>query len=404
MPASQAPLGTEPCSICGVKFMPRGIRSHEAACKAKAENAQKDRAFTANVKEQRRTKYFGQTSCLFSSDAVKAAGTSRSALFFVPGKQPTTIRTDPPESPPLNSLGSPSHHSNNDSDNDEIPVPKIKGVFHPHSKQPVLFQSFVEYTTSNRSERAVQIDPAPWKPFRTRLDFEVAEFCELAMLNKDMTETLLSLIRRCSENFKDFTITNQSELDKLWSLASHKCTEFVEDSITVPYKKENRTFKTYTRPLWDWVLGLVQDPQLASCFVWDAEKAYKFNGDVYMRFYHEPWTADAFWEAQSLLPNNPLAKLVGLIIYVDKSKLSTFGTEKAYAVVARVANIPVYIRNSNTQFGGGQVKEDAKENNKPAFTNFKNVVWHAAFWKLLESLVHHAKLSSWTILRRSVGA
>ncbi|KAJ7884790.1 hypothetical protein B0H14DRAFT_3128321 [Mycena olivaceomarginata] len=77
MPASQAPLGTEPCSICGVKFMPRGIRSHEAACKAKAENAQKDRAFAANVKEQRHTKYFGQTSCLFSSDAVKAAGTAR---------------------------------------------------------------------------------------------------------------------------------------------------------------------------------------------------------------------------------------------------------------------------------------------------------------------------------------
>lgn len=43
-----------------------------------------------------------------------------------------------------------------------------------------------------------------------------------------------------------------------------------------------------------------------------------------------------------------------------------------------------------------QVKEDTNENNKPAFSNFKTIVWHAAFWKLLESLVHHAKLGSWT--------
>ncbi|KAF8139588.1 hypothetical protein K438DRAFT_1785548 [Mycena galopus ATCC 62051] len=107
---------------------------------------------------------------------------------------------------------------------------------------------------------------------------------------------------------------------------------------------------------------------------------------------------------ESALPNHPDAKLVGLIIYVDKSKLSTFGMEKAYAVVARVANIAVSVRNSNNQFGGRQVvghqpvvKEDANENNKQSFSNFKTVVWHAAFWKLLELLVHHAKLGSWTM-------
>ncbi|KAJ7821747.1 hypothetical protein B0H14DRAFT_2371157, partial [Mycena olivaceomarginata] len=280
---------------------------------------------------------------------------------------------------------------------------EIKHIFHPHSQCSAVFQSFTEYVTSDSPDRKIPIDPTPWKPFRTRLDFEIAEFCELAMLNKEMTKTLLSLIHQCGENIKEFTITTQAELEKLWGLASHKCTEFIEDSIVVPYKKENRTFKTFTRPLWEWALSLVQDPRLASVFVWDAEKAYKFNGDAYIRFYHEPWTANAFWEAQSALPNHQAAKVLGFIIYADKSKLSTFGTEKAYAVVARVANIPISIRNSNTQFGGGQVvghqpvvKEDANENNKPAFSNFKTIVWHAAFWKLLESLVHHAKLGSWT--------
>ncbi|KAJ7215097.1 hypothetical protein B0H12DRAFT_1205697 [Mycena haematopus] len=312
---------------------------------------------------------------------------------------------EPPESEPPPDSDDNSDHGDGPALELQAHTPEIKRIFHPHSQRPVLFQSFVEYTTSNAPDREELIDSTPWKPFRTRLDFEIAEFCELAMLNKEMTETLLSLLRRCGETPEQYTITNYSELNKLWDLALYKCTEFVEDIITVPYKKkEEHTFKTYTRPLWDWVLSLVQDPQLARYFVWDAEKAYKFNGEIYARFYHEPWTANSFWEAQSSLPSHNMAKPVGLIIYADKSKLSTFGTEKAYAVVARIANLPVPIRNSNTQFSGGQVvghqpvvKEDANENNKPAFANFKNVVWHAAFWKLLESLAHHAKAGSWTV-------
>ncbi|KAJ7456424.1 hypothetical protein B0H11DRAFT_1739288, partial [Mycena galericulata] len=114
------------------------------------------------------------------------------------------------------------------------------------------------------------------------------------------------------------------------------------------------------------------------------------------------WTADAFWATQSVLPNNAAAKPVCLVLYADKSKLSSFGAQKAYAVVARLANIPNVIRNS-TRFGGDQVvghqpivKDDPQENSKPAFSNFKNIVWHTAFYKLLESLAHAAKVGDWT--------
>ncbi|KAK6988980.1 hypothetical protein R3P38DRAFT_3438975 [Favolaschia claudopus] len=129
---------------------------------------------------------------------------------------------------------------------------------------------------------------------------------------------------------------------------------------------------------------------------------YKFNGDSYIRFYHEPWTADAFWNAQSALPVDPAAKPLCFVIYADKSKLSTFGTQKAYAVVARLANIRVGIRNS-TGFGGGQVvghqpliPDDPNERDKPKFANFKNIVWHAALFKLLESIVDISKVGHWT--------
>jgi hypothetical protein len=118
-------------------------------------------------------------------------------------------------------------------------------------------------------------------------------------------------------NPDSFTLTSQHELDELWELASHKCTpvcdmslesiniilvsttpKFEKGSVTVTYKKVDKTYDTYTRPLWNWALSLIQDPNLATCFVWDAEKAYKFNGESYVQFYHEPWTADAFWAAQ----------------------------------------------------------------------------------------------------------
>jgi len=42
------------------------------------------------------------------------------------------------------------------------------------------------------------------------------------------------------------------------------------------------------------------------------------------------------------------------------------------------------------------VKDDPKENGKPAFSNFKNIVWHAALYKLLESLEIPSKVGHWT--------
>lgn len=41
-------------------------------------------------------------------------------------------------------------------------------------------------------------------------------------------------------------------------------------------------------------------------------------------------------------------------LYADKTKLSSFGTEKGYPIMARIANLPVHVRNSNG-VGGGQV-------------------------------------------------
>jgi hypothetical protein len=187
----------------------------------------------------------------------------------------------------------------------------------------------------------------------------------------------------------------------------------------------------YARPLWNWAMDIVQDPHLADFFCWDAEQRYIFDGVNWQRFYTEPWTAEAMWEiqvglrflihvgtiltsSQSKLPKSIDNKLLPFILYADKAKLSSFGTQKGYPVVARLANVVISLRNGS-DWGGGQivgwlpvvrslhrlifclsyfleqVEEDPLESSKPGYVNFKNAVWHEAFYKLLESIVMASK-------------
>ena len=46
--------------------------------------------------------------------------------------------------------------------------------------------------------------------------------------------------------------------------------------------------------------------------------------------------------------------MVSLKVYADKTRLSSFGTEKGYPVMARIVNLPVGVRNSNG-VGGDRV-------------------------------------------------
>ena len=55
---------------------------------------------------------------------------------------------------------------------------------------------------------------------------------------------------------------------------------------------------------------------------------------------------------QSKLPPN--AKPLFVIVYADKSRLSSFGTAKGYPVIARLANLPDHFRNGE-DVGGGQI-------------------------------------------------
>ncbi|KAG1785854.1 uncharacterized protein HD556DRAFT_1450294 [Suillus plorans] len=180
----------------------------------------------------------------------------------------------------------------------------------------------------------------------------------------------------------------------------HRFSEFSLYQISVPLGNEVREFDMHYRPLWDWVLDLLRDKRLAPHFVFDAQRLSKFNGERFVRFIYEPWTANAFWKAQSQLP--PDAKPLAFILYADKSKLSSFGSQKGYPIIARIANLPVHIRNSNTALGGGRVVgwlpiivEDQEHAKKKNYVDFKNAVWHTSFYQLLVSVAKHSNTGYW---------
>jgi hypothetical protein len=71
--------------------------------------------------------------------------------------------------------------------------------------------------------------------------------------------------------------------------------------VSVKHHDETHKFEIHYRPLWDWALDLLQDKHLAYHFVFDAQRLSKFNGEQFIHFIDEPWTADAFWNAQVCL-------------------------------------------------------------------------------------------------------
>ncbi|KAI5996912.1 hypothetical protein F5J12DRAFT_907015 [Pisolithus orientalis] len=247
--------------------------------------------------------------------------------------------------------------------------------YHPCSRWPVLHQPYEEFGINNAA-----------LPTMIALD---------AGLNKTQVNGLLELFLLVTKGMEQVTMKNDAELQKACDNAGAELTPFTKHIISAPYKGKEMEFEVHTRPVWDWALDLLADPQLAPHFVWDAERVYKHNGEEYERFYGEPWTCDHWWDIQSQLPADVENAIpFCFILYADKTRLSSHGTVKGYPVVVRCANLPVDIRNSESVGGGCVVgwlpiiPEDAAEEGKLGYTTLKCVVWHESAIKLFEAMVH----------------
>ncbi|KAG1726527.1 uncharacterized protein EDB91DRAFT_1239637 [Suillus paluster] len=268
-------------------------------------------------------------------------------------------------------------------------VDDIQIWYHPNSGRPMQVHRFEDYRCGPGAPVVPPtIDPEPWRPFRNRIDFEVAELAHEAALTHEQIDQLIGLIHR--SRCELFTLRNHKDMQDMWDAASYKLTPFMKEEVVVPFRGVDQTFQFYHRSLWDWAIDLLQDPEVGLHFIFDAQQLSKFDGEKFVWFIHEPWTANMFWEYQSKIPAD--GKPLTFILYADKAKLSSFGRAKGYPVVARCANLPTAVHNVVGWLP--IVKEDKKHSGKPAFINFKNAVWHTSFLKLLACLVPLLKLGS----------
>ncbi|KAN0128290.1 hypothetical protein V8E53_013874 [Lactarius tabidus] len=143
----------------------------------------------------------------------------------------------------------------------------------------------------------------PWSPFfAMHEDFLVSEFLIEAAVNADLANKLLAIFELCQAGKGRVTLSKFSQVKAAWERTLVQLTPFELSRVDVKYKNEERNFNVYHHPLWDWATDLIQSPQLAPYFHWDAEKIYRCSdvSESSTRVFNEPWSADVFWEAQVL--------------------------------------------------------------------------------------------------------
>ncbi|KAF8156731.1 hypothetical protein B0H34DRAFT_675152 [Crassisporium funariophilum] len=350
------------CPSCGKLFHSCGLANHQKACSQKAAQREQDSKYEAKLNEQE----LKQAARIapkkqkplkpWEKPEIQQQSRSREPAKGLP----TLIHTDTPSPKPHNPIAS-AEEPNRDT---------IQTEYHPKSGRKPKLSTFEQFWGA----KPVDIPPAPdassealWTPFKSRADFKFAEIALQAALNQKQVDKLLQIFEQCASGKDKLNLRNNKEIRKIWSDASALISTFTRHELTGGNNQYEMVFDFWCRPLWDWVMDL-----------------------VFIQFFDEPWTAKRFWEVQNTLPTG--AKPIGIILYADKTKLSSFGTQMGYPIVAWFANLPAEIQNGRG-IGGGSVvgwppiiDDDEEEKKKPGYVNFKRVIWHESFRKLLESL------------------
>ncbi|EIW85767.1 hypothetical protein CONPUDRAFT_48530 [Coniophora puteana RWD-64-598 SS2] len=256
----------------------------------------------------------------------------------------------------------------------------FKTDYHPDSKRSSKVESWDKFRNTSHPLPALNNDATqPWEPFKSKADCEFASIAIDAKLSQANVERLLALINKVAEGGANI------ETQK----------------ITVDWKKTKIPVEVHKRNLWDWAKELLANKSLAPHFEWDAQRVYKRNesSGQFVRLYDEPWTADRWWNIQSNLPpthSGATHAPFSILLYADKTRLSSFGTVQGYPVIARCMNLPTHIRNGNG-VGGARVVgwlpvlgDDPEKEGKLSYTNFKRVVWHQSFKTFLDEIATYS--------------
>jgi len=122
---------------------------------------------------------------------------------------------------------------------DELEVDDIKVIHHPNAGIVECRFHFDDYCGSDPDSNPLDyakyysVDDLerPWRPFRTRLDFEVAEIMLDAYMNSQQTERMLALIHEAILKPESFTLSGFKDLSRIWDFACETCTDKVSSFL-----------------------------------------------------------------------------------------------------------------------------------------------------------------------------
>ncbi|KAL1672401.1 hypothetical protein EV122DRAFT_224743, partial [Schizophyllum commune] len=303
-----------------------------------------------------------------------------------PPESPPSLPT-PLEPEPEPSLATPAHSAPKFGD--------VKIEYHPSSgKAPVIMPlADLRREGDDPSDtRSGSIrDQHPWVGFQTRLDYELCEFMLHARLSREEMKCLVQLVHRAQETH-EFTIRDLDDIDRRWNLAAQAThvPGFSTTTFTSEGEGYSDTHEVHHTSILDWMRALAADPALKDAFVWNAQRMFIYNGRRFERFVDEVYTANRLWTIQDLIPSKSTP--FGGVLYVDKSKLSSFSSEEAYPIAIMCVNL-----HTGARIGGGLggpliagwlpiLRKSSGSKNKTRFVNYKGIVWHDSMLQFLEDI------------------
>ena len=132
-----------------------------------------------------------------------------------PNDVPNLDDIPPSPTPPLQSPVDPQW---------ELKDSDIRVKYHPHANVADKMYRFEDYLASieaayDRMDTDQPDDEEPWRPFRTILDFEIAELVQETNMTRGQKSSLLRLVRRCIADPEQFTLIDEPDLQKTWDSA-----------------------------------------------------------------------------------------------------------------------------------------------------------------------------------------
>ncbi|KAF7344304.1 hypothetical protein MVEN_01722000 [Mycena venus] len=192
---------------------------------------------------------------------------------------------------------------------------------------------------------------APWYPFETEDEWELAKWLMTSGLSQKKTDEYLKL-KVVRERMKLSFSNNRAFLkfvDALPAGPQWYCHAFEleGDELDADQNPKKETVEMWYRDPLECVKELLGNPSFAGKQGYKPIRVFKRfkDGQYSNREFTEMWTADWWWEIQKLLP--PGSALAPIIISTDKTQLTRFsGDQQAWPVYLTVGNIEKETRRS----------------------------------------------------------